>query len=65
MGDSSGGNLVTALTILCIKLGVEVPDGAVIAYPLIALGKDYYTPSMLLSLNDQCNCKLSNIVLPY
>jgi acetyl esterase/lipase len=55
MGDSAGGNLVTALTILCIKMGVEVPDGAVMAYPWIALWKKFYTPSILLSLNDLCN----------
>lgn len=37
VGDSAGGNLVAALTILCIKSGVRVPDGILLAYPALNL----------------------------
>ncbi|EAR88616.3 hypothetical protein TTHERM_00185900 (macronuclear) [Tetrahymena thermophila SB210] len=53
VGDSAGGNLVTALTLRCIKSGVRVPDGIVIAYPALNLNLRYFTPSFLLALDDQ------------
>jgi hormone-sensitive lipase len=33
VGDSAGGNLVAALTILCILRNYRVPDGIILAYP--------------------------------
>lgn len=32
-GDSAGGNLVTAVTGMAIKLGIRIPDGLLISYP--------------------------------
>ncbi|XP_014668106.1 PREDICTED: hormone-sensitive lipase-like [Priapulus caudatus] len=51
VGDSAGGNLVTALTLRAITNGVRVPDGLLTIYtPFVAL----YTPSpsRLLSMLD-------------
>jgi len=33
VGDSAGGNLITALTIMAIQRGYRVPDGLILAYP--------------------------------
>ncbi len=33
VGDSAGGNLITALTLRCIKHGVRLPDGIMPIYP--------------------------------
>jgi hormone-sensitive lipase len=54
VGDSAGGNLVAALTILCIKAGVKVPDGILMAYPALYLKTNFFTPSLLISLDDAC-----------
>ncbi|KAL4469424.1 hypothetical protein ABPG74_004677 [Tetrahymena malaccensis] len=69
VGDSAGGNLVASLTLRCIKSGVRVPDGIVLAYPgkqfnnknlifiqfikALNLNLRYFTPSFLLALDDQ------------
>jgi hormone-sensitive lipase len=54
VGDSAGGNLVGALTILCIKMGVRVPDGILMAYPALNLNLQFFTPSLLIALDDGC-----------
>jgi hormone-sensitive lipase len=54
VGDSAGGNLIAALTLLCIKERVRVPDGLLMAYPALNLSVTEFTPSMLISLNDGC-----------
>ena len=54
-GDSAGGNLVAALTVLCIKMGVRPPDGILMAYPALNLNLQFFTPSMLIALDDGCN----------
>ena len=33
MGDSAGGNLAAAITIMAITRGFRVPDGIILAYP--------------------------------
>lgn len=33
VGDSAGGNLAAALTILAIQRNYRVPDGVILAYP--------------------------------
>lgn len=33
VGDSAGGNLTAAVTILSIQRGYRVPDGIILAYP--------------------------------
>lgn len=55
VGDSAGGNLVAALTNLCIKMGVRVPDGILLAYPALNIDIKRFSPSFLISLDDGCN----------
>jgi hormone-sensitive lipase len=45
--------LFTALTLLCIKMGLRVPDGIVLVYPALNLNIHNYSPSLLLALDDQ------------
>ncbi len=33
VGDSAGGNLAAAITIMAITRGYRVPDGIILAYP--------------------------------
>jgi hormone-sensitive lipase len=60
VGDSAGGNLIAALTVLAIKERVRVPDGLLMAYPALNLDRKGYTPSMMVSIDDACNDGLSN-----
>ena len=57
VGDSAGGNLVMALTIMAIERKYRIPDGVVAAYPALSLSKKKFTPSLLLALDDP--------ILPY
>lgn len=52
LGDSAGGNLVAALTALCIKKAVRIPDAIVLCYPALKLSTNSFTPSLLLALDD-------------
>ena len=52
VGDSAGGNLIGALTLLCIKTKVKVPDGVLFIYPALILDFNFFTPSRLIALND-------------
>lgn len=52
VGDSAGGNLVAACTIMAINRGFRVPDGLVLCYPALSLSKLRFTPSLLLSIDD-------------
>lgn len=51
-GDSAGGNLCAALTILCIQKGYKIPHSIVMSYPAPYVGQDLFVPSILLSLDD-------------
>mmetsp|Transcript_28093 Transcript_28093/g.27791 ORF Transcript_28093/g.27791 Transcript_28093/m.27791 type:complete len:420 (+) Transcript_28093:393-1652(+) len=51
-GDSAGGNFALALTYKCILSGIKVPDGLILSYPSLRLDKNFFTPSLLLSLDD-------------
>jgi len=53
VGDSAGGNLVAACTIMAIDRGFRVPDGLILAYPALSLSKLRFTPSLMLSVDDQ------------
>ena len=57
VGDSAGGNLITATTLMAIKRGYRVPDGLIMCYPALSLSKEIFTPSMLLAVDDP--------ILPY
>ena len=52
VGDSAGGNLVAALTLLSIQRKYRKPDGLILAYPALNLSKQSFTPSLLLSIDD-------------
>ena len=52
VGDSAGGNLVLSLTLRCIKHGVRVPDGLLLAYPALNLVQKKFSPSLLEALDD-------------
>lgn len=57
MGDSAGGNLVAAVTIMAIERKYWVPDGLLLVYPALNLCKTKLTPSLLLGMDDP--------ILPY
>jgi len=52
VGDSAGGNLVTALTILCIQSKIRVPDGLFLVYPALNINLKRFTPSFKFALED-------------
>jgi hormone-sensitive lipase len=52
VGDSAGGNIITALTGLLIKLKQKLPAGLVLIYPTLNLTFNSYSPSLLASLDD-------------
>lgn len=53
VGDSAGGNLAAALTVKAIKSSCTPPSGLVLAYPALSLVPWKFSPSFLLSLDDQ------------
>jgi acetyl esterase/lipase len=53
VGDSAGGNLITALTLLCISTQTRLPDGVLLCYPALNLSANIFTPSMLVAIDDQ------------
>ena len=57
VGDSAGGNLVAAITLMAIKRNYRMPDGLIMCYPALSLCKELFTPSLLLSVDDP--------ILPY
>ncbi|CDW87878.1 hormone sensitive [Stylonychia lemnae] len=57
VGDSAGGNLVAAVTIMAIERNFRVPDGVILCYPALSLDKFRFTPSLLLGIDDP--------ILPY
>lgn len=57
VGDSAGGNLVCAATLMAINRGYRVPDGLIMCYPALNLSKEIFTPSLLLAVDDP--------ILPY
>ena len=60
VGDSAGGLLLTGVIILCIELGIPVPDGALLVYTP-QLMEPAISPARLLSLADPLisNCALA------
>eukprot|EP00871_Galdieria_phlegrea_P003444 jgi/Galph1/40/GphlegSOOS_G4878.1 len=51
IGDSAGGNLAVAMALKLITRGLRIPDGIVLAYPVLYLFPAW-SPSRLLSLFD-------------
>ena len=59
-GDSAGGNLAIQTTHLIIQKNLRIPDKLLLPYPCWGIGKQRFSPSLLLSLDDVIlNC--SNI----
>ena len=56
-GDSAGGNLIMALTVMAIERGFRVPDGLLNCYGAVQLSTQIFTPSLLFSIDDP--------ILPY
>lgn len=57
VGDSAGGNLVTAVTMMAIERNYRIPDGLILAYPALNLCRKKFSPSLLLAIDDP--------ILPY
>ena len=57
VGDSAGGNLVAAVSLMAIERGFRVPDGLIMCYPALNLTQGSFTPSLLLAIDDP--------ILPY
>lgn len=51
-GDSAGGNFWLSITSLAIQKGVKPPDGLMLLYPALSVGKTLFSPSTLYSLDD-------------
>jgi hypothetical protein len=51
-GDSAGGNLSIAISLMAIERGYRVPDALVPLYPSASCSKEYFWPSLLSSLDD-------------
>jgi acetyl esterase/lipase len=51
-GDSAGGNLTLALTMLSIEKEFRVPDFVLPSYPALNLSLRNFSPSLMLSLDD-------------
>jgi len=51
-GDSAGGNLAMALTLLAIRYNARVPDGILLGYPALNLSIYSFTPSLLGAFDD-------------
>lgn len=52
VGDSAGGNLIMALTVMAIQRGFRIPDGVLSCYGAIQLNTSVFTPSLLFSIDD-------------
>jgi hormone-sensitive lipase len=51
-GDSAGGNLVLALTVMTIERKFRVPDGLVPSYASSIVSREEFWPSLLFSMDD-------------
>lgn len=51
-GDSAGGHLAIAVTILAILRQFRIPDGLVLHYPAASGNTGHFFPSTLLTLDD-------------
>ena len=57
VGDSAGGNLALGLTYLSIINNLRLPSALFLFYPALRFHMDYFTPSLLMSVND--------VILPF
>ena len=52
VGDSAGGNLVLGVTYLSIINKIRSPSALFLFYPGLKFHLDYFSPSLLMSVND-------------
>jgi hormone-sensitive lipase len=52
VGDSAGGSLILALTLMAIERGFKVPDAVLPIYPTSIIKVDAFWPSMLAAIDD-------------
>ena len=52
VGDSAGGNLIAAVTLMAIERNFRIPDGLIMCYPALNLSKYRFSPSLLLAIDD-------------
>ena len=52
VGDSAGGSLILALTLMSIDRGFKVPDAIVPIYPAGIQSYDAFWPSQLAAIDD-------------
>eukprot|EP00826_Nyctotherus_ovalis_P003372 TRINITY_DN10688_c0_g1_i7.p2 TRINITY_DN10688_c0_g1~~TRINITY_DN10688_c0_g1_i7.p2 ORF type:complete len:406 (-),score=106.63 TRINITY_DN10688_c0_g1_i7:98-1315(-) len=51
-GDSAGGNLAMAVSLLAVRYNFRVPDGILLGYPALSLSMTSFTPSLLEAFDD-------------
>lgn len=51
-GDSAGGNLVAAITTLCLQNYIAPPDLVILIYPTLLMSGDGVMPSIFYALDD-------------
>jgi hormone-sensitive lipase len=51
-GDSAGGNMALGICFRSIKLGIRVPDGLFLPYPVVNLNFKSFNPYLLNGLVD-------------
>ncbi|CAD8063897.1 unnamed protein product [Paramecium primaurelia] len=52
-GDSAGGNMALGICFRAIKMGIKVPDGLFLPYPVVNLNFKVFNPYLLNGLIDQ------------
>ncbi len=52
IGDSAGGNLAVCLINLLIEWNLPRPEGLVLAYPVLKITSDMFSPSLLHCIHD-------------
>jgi hormone-sensitive lipase len=52
-GDSAGGYLAVAVCLIAALRGFRKPDAALVIYPVFCMDFNFYTPSLLLSLDEE------------
>lgn len=52
MGDSAGGHLASAVSLLATIRGFRKPDGVLMHYPVFTMDIFRFFPSQLLSIDD-------------
>jgi acetyl esterase/lipase len=52
-GDSAGGHIATAISLLAAARGFRIPDTIVAIYPCFSVDISTFYPSLLLSIDEE------------